>query len=839
MFCEKITCRINRDFDSRFSKAAMPPDLEKVLASVESDEALCLKFYYAYMPASDIASYSVDLFLQIIRHALFVREQNIFGENIPEEVFVNFVLQYRSNNENLEYNRDYFYKELFDRVKGKTAEQAAVEVNYWCLEKVTYIGTNIRTMSPFTLIKNTVGRCGEESVFTVSALRSIGIPARQVYTPRWAHCDSNHAWVEAYVGGKWQFLGACEPEPVLNKGWFTGPAAKGMLIYTKLFSPIATTDEELAYTKPTFCEINLTKNYVQHHTKLRIIVENANSNVRVHLQVVNGCELYSIITLSPDEKGEVAATIGKGHVYLHITDGKKFICHIVDAGKENDIKVDFAKAVDHENGQRSFVTAAPFCDYQDPDYGLSGADIKAHEEKTAACHALRKAYADTFAGEEKGREIAKRLGLEPFDGHNFFVGAKGNVDEIVKFLEQPVYCGSEAIPVKYKAMVLRSLQEKDLTDCEAAVLAEHLSFAYPFRNDYYDDVFEKYVLCPRAEIEMITAYRKAVSDFFDAQTRKAFAQNPLLVWQWVEEHVKEGPEYKTGNDHRFLSAFPAGLLRYPYGGLHSRKILFVAICRTLGVPARFNQNDGDLEYFTAGKFAKVVQVKEQPVTYTLTVKEKNAEPLRYWENFTIAKLDNGTYTTLDFRGDIFKVEPGYYRLLTGRRLESTAMSVQSLYVDVQGDTDAEVEMPEDQPVVLEPKPVADFDFGGKTLHKMLSGRDMVAFIQPSNEPTEHLLKELLDTREDYKKQGVRVLLVSCSENDTLQKVKTAFGDDISVVRTQDDAFARHLAQQTGQSGTQRPVIAYIGANALALYYSQGYHVGSVSRALVYAKQQQE
>ncbi len=71
------------------------------------------------------------------------------------------------------------------------------------------------------------GRCGEESTFLVAALRSVGIPARQVYTPRWAHTDDNHAWVEAWADGKWYFLGACEPEPVLNLGWFNAPASRG------------------------------------------------------------------------------------------------------------------------------------------------------------------------------------------------------------------------------------------------------------------------------------------------------------------------------------------------------------------------------------------------------------------------------------------------------------------------------------------------------------------------------------------------------------------------------------------------------------------------------------
>ena len=80
------------------------------------------------------------------------------------------------------------------------------------------------------------GRCGEESTFAVTAYRSVGIAARRVYTPRWAHCDDNHAWVEVFVDGEWHFLGACEPEEVLDTGWFSGPANQAILIHTRNFS---------------------------------------------------------------------------------------------------------------------------------------------------------------------------------------------------------------------------------------------------------------------------------------------------------------------------------------------------------------------------------------------------------------------------------------------------------------------------------------------------------------------------------------------------------------------------------------------------------------------------
>lgn len=74
--------------------------------------------------------------------------------------------------------------------------EAALEVNHWCHEKVAYRPSDSRTSSPLATVLSGYGRCGEESTFTVTALRSVGIPARQCYTPRWAHTDDNHAWVE-------------------------------------------------------------------------------------------------------------------------------------------------------------------------------------------------------------------------------------------------------------------------------------------------------------------------------------------------------------------------------------------------------------------------------------------------------------------------------------------------------------------------------------------------------------------------------------------------------------------------------------------------------------------
>lgn len=111
------------------------------------------------------------------------------GWNVPERIFRHFVLPVRANNENLDTSRVAFYRELKPRVEGMNMKDAILEVNHWCHEKLTYKPSDARTLSPLSSMRSSLGRCGEESTFAVAALRAVGIPARQVYTPRWAHTD--------------------------------------------------------------------------------------------------------------------------------------------------------------------------------------------------------------------------------------------------------------------------------------------------------------------------------------------------------------------------------------------------------------------------------------------------------------------------------------------------------------------------------------------------------------------------------------------------------------------------------------------------------------------------
>ena len=336
---------VQADFDQR-AATWNQGDLFKVFEQEMSEQQReALTFLYAYMPLGDITDYSGEFFLENIDYSLKAKEEMPWGKLIPEREFRHFVLPIRVNNENLDHSRKVFYEELKDRVKNLSLHDAVLEVNHWCHEKVVYTPSDARTSSPLASVKTAYGRCGEESTFTVAALRSVGIPARQVYTPRWAHTDNNHAWVEAWVDGEWCFLGACEPEPVLNLGWFNSPASRGMLMHTKAFGRYNGPEEVMQCT-PNYTEINVIDNYAPC-AKADVQVLDANGQpvegANVEFKVYNYAEFYTVANKQTDAAGKTFLTAGMGDMLVWASKDGQFGFGKVSFGKDTEVIVKMDK----------------------------------------------------------------------------------------------------------------------------------------------------------------------------------------------------------------------------------------------------------------------------------------------------------------------------------------------------------------------------------------------------------------------------------------------------------------------------------------------------------------
>ncbi|WP_025839482.1 transglutaminase-like domain-containing protein [Porphyromonas cangingivalis] len=199
LFPADIMSRSREDLRQKFEDLAIANPLDSLTdRKLTEDERDAMDFLYAYMITPDILDYSVDFHLQNVRQTLRAREEMPWGKSVPSLLFRHFVLPLRANNEALDETRIVLYEELKEVVAGKDMREAVLALNHWCHKYVTYAPSDGRTSSPLATMRNALGRCGEESTFTVAILRTMGIPARQVYTPRWAHTDDNHAWVEAW-----------------------------------------------------------------------------------------------------------------------------------------------------------------------------------------------------------------------------------------------------------------------------------------------------------------------------------------------------------------------------------------------------------------------------------------------------------------------------------------------------------------------------------------------------------------------------------------------------------------------------------------------------------------
>lgn len=111
-----------------------------------------MDFLYEYMSIADKGDYSEDFFRDNAEVALRARREMPWGKQLDDRMFRHFVLPVRVNNERLDDFRTMYYDTLKARVEGLSMHDAALEINHWCHEKVTYTPSDARTFSPLASI---------------------------------------------------------------------------------------------------------------------------------------------------------------------------------------------------------------------------------------------------------------------------------------------------------------------------------------------------------------------------------------------------------------------------------------------------------------------------------------------------------------------------------------------------------------------------------------------------------------------------------------------------------------------------------------------------------------
>lgn len=767
------------------------------------DEQGALQFLYAYMPVADVTDYPTSFFLENVRTSFEARNQMAWGNKVPELLFRHFVLPVRINNENLDNSRMVFFKELKERVKGLGMKEAILEVNHWCHELVTYQPSDSRTSAPLSTIRSAYGRCGEQSTFTVAALRAIGIPARQVYTPRWAHTDDNHAWVEAWADGTWYFLGACEPEAVLNLAWFNAPASRAMLMHTKAFGDYNGPEEVMLRTS-NYTEINLIDNYGSS-ARIDFSIEDAAGNpvdgARVDFKIYNYAEFCTVVTKYTLADGKTFLSAGKGDMMIWASKGGKYGFAKASFGKDKNIVI----RLNHEVGADAMQKEVFFRDSFDivpPPERANIPEVSPEAraknlERFAYEDSIRHAYLATFYNKESALATLKANGLieeqnitrngvtflaakgekltaSDANGKisakaqkmiDFLVASSGNHKVILSFLVQHQDRLDRAINL------LSTLSAKDLRDMQMDILEDNF-------NAKSDE------LSPRVENEMIITPFKQFFEKEFAKKQVAFKNNPGLLVEWVKKNIKINPDKKALQ----IAQTPIGVYRSRLTDDRSRKVFFVDVARSLGIEAQVDAVTKKTQYKNH-KGGEWIDVDFENATQEASAKGKfvmgyadngAVDDPKYYSHFTIHRINaDGSTSLLEYPeegctwSNTFKngvdLDEGDYALVSGTRLANGGVLAEMQMFHVKQGATTQVEM---HLRSSETEITVKGNFNSESKFILLPSNQEVSLLSQTGrgyfvmgligvgqEPTNHALKDIAKVAQVFEKWNRPIVLL--------------------------------------------------------------------------------
>lgn len=799
-----------------------------------ADEQEALKFLYAYMPLADVTDYPTSFFADNVRMSFKAREEMPWGKNVPELLFRHFVVPIRVNNEALDNARSVFYNELKDRIKGMSMMDAIIEVNHWCHEKVTYQPSDARTSAPLATLKTATGRCGEESTFAVAALRAVGIPARQVYTPRWAHTDDNHAWVEAWADGKWYFLGACEPEPVLNLGWFNAPASRAMLMHTRAFGDYNGPEEVMLRTS-NFTEINLTSNYAPI-APVDFYVKDSEGkpveNARVEFKIYNYAEFFTAVTKYTDAKGHTSLSAGIGDLVVWASKDGKYAYQKVSFGKEKEATLVIGEGYQNTDGKHTHLDLVP--PKEDPQLPYVSDEMhKENQRRFALEDSIRKAYTATFPTMEEAKRINER-------GAEYIFKSRGNKKTIVDFINRHSDNEDRVMGI------LATLSDKDLRDITTEIL-----------EDSYNATTDQ--LSPRVEDELITIpFKQYFEKAFNKKTADAFRADPMKLVEWIKKNIRLNPDKKALR----IAQTPVGVMKSKITDERSRDIFFVDVARSLGIEAQKDAVTGKIQYKKNGEWQDVkfdntadnASTAASLGTIMLTYEPtKLLDNPKYYSHFTISRIENGTAQLLNFdegQADMgngttwsntfkngYKLDAGTYMLTTGTRLANgSVLASNRIFEIVKGQTTTlplEIRQNTNEVTVIgsfNSESLVTKD--GKEVSLLSQtgrGYYVVGILGVGQEPTNHALHDIEKMKEAFEAWGRPVVLLFESEADAAKFNHDEFPGLPSTVQfalDKDGSVRKQIAREMKlMNEKQMPMFIIADTFNRVVFVSQGYTIG--------------
>ncbi|MBU8869373.1 MAG: hypothetical protein KOO60_00735 [Gemmatimonadales bacterium] len=549
--------------------------------SLEHDAA---RWILAWLPDSDLVSLDPVLLKEHVNLACDTYRRVPWRKNITRETWLHFVVPHRVSQEPLQPWRRVLQAELATVVAPyESMEEAALAVNRWCREQATYISTSGRDMGPLTTLKRGLGRCEEEMILTICAMRAAGIPARTCSTPYWTFTDDNHAWVEVWADDGWYYAESCDDRRCLNDAWFSGAASRAGFVRSVGYGEFDPFPEPLYRAKDGVTIVNSTAVYTEPFL-LRASVMGSPETL-VYVNVLNYGTIRSIASLDADTE----LNLGPGSFALTacVADESGDLLFKTITGEPGQtLEVQLDPATDRydtatspgfwltypEAGARPRRQEVCVTDNEDRHHRLLVAADKAEREKLRALDEIETAVLDSLPTEL--RQAWDEILTKPCESFSPLV-------RLLTWYRDPAE--RQAL-----TWLLTDADDKDLLELDERTIRAHVDLSLAVRGDLPDDVFREGVLAIRINREPGGDWRSEmpVIEWSDNGSQGAIRQNLLDAfgdnWQVVDRTYFGNP---VPPNHTFLLGS---------GTETDLKTAFVGLCRRNGVPARYRHGTVEL-----------------------------------------------------------------------------------------------------------------------------------------------------------------------------------------------------------------------------------------------------
>ena len=636
--------------------------------------------------------------------------------------------------------------------------------------------------------------------------------------------------MEVYCDGAWHFLGACEPEEVLNKGWFTNAASRAMLIHSRCFGEIS--GEEIISKVGMASFLNNLKLYaVTKYLKVCVKDEAGKpvQGAQVGFGILNYSSFFDAAIMDTDENGCCGLTCGLGTMHIHVKKDDVFCERLVYTPDVDTVEIVLKNEPVNYDTWEHFVSIAP------KDQIVNGAKPTEEQKelgmkKTDAANKKREARVAAMFDADKAKAIVDKYGYSQ-EIYELLFESRSNVTRLEEFLED------ETFSAHAKEKLLLTLSKKDRRDVDTDVLKEALALTkdYTFGDE---DLFYQYVVCPRVFNEPLRKNRQFILDFFTEEEKAAFRKDPRSVWEYINKEIAFNPDIEYGQ----IVTRPVGALTVKNGNQRSKKILFVAICRALGIVSRVNPINELAEVYEDGRFVPV-EILDKGGS-TIVFQKGEGENWAYFPDFSVSQLVDGGYQTLDLENEKWdgnelkiSVPAGQYKVITDNRLPNGNIFA-SRYIFVVGEGETKTVKLEkyhaDLADMLDNFTLDEFkvsDENGNTVKgsELTKNPAVLMWLEQGKEPTEHILNEMLEQEADFQNLPADIIFMvkdkAALENAKLTKVLSTFPK----IRVLYDTFVPNvetLARRMYVDPEKLPLIIVTTKELNAVYACSGYNVGS-------------